>query len=93
VPSNIPRPGTVEVVLWEVAVEPDVDALPGGELPEDVPFGKLTMQLLGDERSLVVPTSFISRYRAAGVSAFKGEVGAREQGGNQTFTEIEFSTE
>jgi hypothetical protein len=93
VPSGIPNPGTVAVVRWEVAVEPNEDALPGGELPDGVPFGKLTMQFLGDERSVLVPASFIAPYRAAGVNEFKGEVGAREEGGNQTFTEIEFTTE
>ncbi len=93
VPRGIPKPGSVKVVRWEVAVEPNEDALPGGKLPAGVPFAKLTLQLLGKARSVVVPESFIEGYLAVGVNEFKGEVGARELGGNQTFTEIEFTVE
>jgi hypothetical protein len=91
VPRGIPNPARVKVVRWEVAVEPNADALPGGVLPKGVPFAKLTLQLLGAQRSVVVPASFIAGYLAVGVNEFKGEVGAREVGGNQTFTEIEFT--
>lgn len=93
VPAGIPNPATVKVVRWEVAVEPNADALDGGVLPPGVPFAKLNMQLLGSESSLLVPASFIEGYLAVGVDEFKGEVGAREVGGNQTFTEFEFSIE
>ena len=93
VPRGLRNPARVRVVRWEVAVEPNADALPGGVLPNGVPFAKLTLQLLGKQRSVVVPASFIDGYLAVGVNEFKGEVGAREVGGNQTFTEIEFTIE
>ena len=86
-------PGSVDVVRWEVVVEPNVDELPGGELPPGVPFGKLTIQLPADVTSLEVPDEFMAPYLDADVTEFKGEVGAKEVSGNQTFTEFEFSTD
>jgi hypothetical protein len=93
VPPGIPSPANVKVVSWEVAVEPDEEALPGGKLPNGVPLAKLNMQLLGNARTLVVPAPYIESYLAKGVNEFKGEVGAKEKGGNQTFTELEFAIE
>lgn len=93
VPPGIPNPANVKVVRWEVAVEPNEDALPGGKLPNGVPVAKVNVQLIGSARSLVVPPAFIKSYLAKGVNEFKGEVGAREKGGNQTFTELEFNIE
>jgi hypothetical protein len=58
-----------------------------------MPFGKLTVQLPAGVMSLVVPAEFMGPYLDAGVEDFKGEVGAREASGNQTFTEIEFSVD
>lgn len=88
VPDSIPDPAGVEVVRWEVVVEPDEDELPAG-----VVFGIFTVQLLPVlpyPMSLVVPAEYIDAYLDVGVKDFKVEVGAREVSGNQTFTEIEF---
>ena len=93
VPPGIPNPANVKVVRWEVAVEPNEDELPGGKLPAGVPLAKLNLQLVGSARTLVVPAAYIEGYLAKGVNEFKGEVGAKEKGGNQTFTELEFTIE
>lgn len=92
----IPDPATVEVVRWEIVLEPNEDELPGGELPDGLEFSKFTLQLpansdnwMGD-MSVVVPQEFVDAYLAAGVNQFKYEVGAKEESGNQTFTEEEF---
>lgn len=84
--ADIPDPASVPVVRWEVVVEPDDDAVEEAGLP----FAKFTVQLLGDERSVEVPEEFLEPYLDAGITEFKGEVGAKEASGNQTFTEIEF---
>ncbi len=84
--AGIPDPAGVPVVRWEVVVEPDDDAVEEAGLE----FSKFTVQLLGDERSVEVPEEFLEPYLDAGVTEFKGEVGAKEESGNQTFTEIEF---
>lgn len=82
----IPDPKDVEVVLWEIAVEPADD--------EDLPveFSKYTVQLPGSVENLEVdvPEAFLEAYLDAGVTEFKFEIGAREESGNQTFTEGEF---
>lgn len=84
----IPAPAEVEVARWEVVVEPEED-----ELPDDVAFAKFTMQFLPDVGEVEVPAEYFASYLDAGVTEFKGEVGAREVSGNQTFTEFEFSLE
>jgi hypothetical protein len=81
----IPDPASVEVVLWEVAIEPDPD-----QVPEGMDAGKLTLQLPGEVFEVEVPEEFIEAWLAAGVTQFKFEVGAREASGNQTFTEDTF---
>lgn len=88
-PDFITPPGEVEVVRWEAVLEPNVDELPGGELPDGVPFSKFTIQLPAGVTSVEVPEEFVNTYVAAGVTLFKGEVGAKEESGNQTFTEFE----
>jgi len=93
VPDSIPDPAGVEVIRWEIAIEPNEDAFEDEELPDGVVFAELTMQLPGDITSLVVPPEYIDAYIAAGVVEFKGEVGAREESGNQTFTEFFFPDE
>ncbi len=97
-PDLIPDPAAVEVVRWEVVVEPNEDELPGGELPEDLAFGVFTVQLpAGDDwmsgMSVVVPQEYMDAYLDEGVNQFKYEVGAKEESGNQTFTEEEFEIE
>lgn len=87
----VPRgmnPARVKVVRWEVAVEPEED-----ELPDGLPFVKLTIQFPPEVTSFEVPEEFLQPYIDADVTDFKFEVGAREARGNQTFTEEEFSTE
>lgn len=89
--ADIPDPAEVEVVRWEIVVEPNEDELPDGELPEGVPKSKFMVQLPGDASSVEVPEEFIQFYLDEGVHHFKYEVGAREESGNQTFTEEEFT--
>jgi len=93
-PSSLPvAPGDVEVVRWEIVVEPDEDAIEedGGEWPEDLPFSVFSVQVPGDIRSVEVPDEYLQAYLDAGVMHFKYEVGAREESGNQTFTEESFT--
>ena len=85
--GTIPDPADVDVLRWEVAIEPNEDALPGEELPEGVPFMTMMVHLPGDARRFRVPPEYLAAYAAAGVRAFKVEVGAMEESGNQTFTE------
>jgi hypothetical protein len=89
--ADIPDPAEVEVVRWEIVVEVNEDELPDEELPEGVPDSVFMVQLPGDARSVEVPEEFIQFYLDNGVHHFKYEVGAREEGGNQTFTEEEFT--
>lgn len=82
----IPHPADVEVVRWEVVVEPDDE-----ELPEGLAFAKFTMQFPAGVNEVEVPEEYFEPYLEANVTDFKSEVGAREASGNQTFTEFEFS--
>lgn len=81
----IPDPGTVEVVRWEVVVEPDVEPL-----PEGVVKSVFSIQVPGNQTSVTVPPEYLNAYSAVGVTEFKFEVGAKEASGNQTFTEGTF---
>jgi hypothetical protein len=89
-PETIADPAEVEVVRWEIVLEPNEDELPGGELPEGVEKSVFMVQLPATASSVVVPAEFVDHYLAVGVNQFKYEVGAREESGNQTFTEEEF---
>lgn len=89
--GTIPDPATVEVVRWEVTVEPDKDALEGGELPDGVPFSVFNVQLLPSQTTVTVPAEYLNSYANAGVRAFKFEVGAKEASDNQTFSEGTFT--
>ena len=80
------HPKDVVVVRWEVVVEPNED-----ELPDGVVFGVLSVQFPADVSSLVIPVEYLDAYAELEVEKFKVEVGAREESGNQTFTEFEFS--
>lgn len=88
----IPDPADVEVHRWEIVVEPNED-----QIPEDMAFSKVTIQLPGtledDDLEVELPEDFIEAYVEAGVTEFKWEIGAREESGNQTFTEGEFEIE
>jgi hypothetical protein len=79
----IPDHADVEVVGWEVVVEPDDDEAAD-------PERKFSAQLPPDQLSVEVPEDFFTQYLADGFSEFKFEVGAIEEGGNQTFTEGSF---
>ncbi len=84
---------------WEVVLEPNEDELDGGELPEGLAFAVFSIQLPADsddwtsEMSVVVPQEYVDAYLDEGVNQFKYEVGAKEESGNQTFTEEEFEIE
>ena len=81
----IPDPASVEVVRWEIVVEPNED-----QVPEGVAIGNFMVQLPGDVDEVEIPEEWLEAYMDAGVTLFKYEVGAREESGNQTFTEDEF---
>ena len=80
------RSAEVEVVRWEIVVEPDEDQVEEA----GVVFGVFSVQLPGDVNEVEVPEERGERYVAAGVTIFKYEVGATEESGNQTFPEDEF---
>ena len=89
-------PAMVEVVRWEVVLEPNEDELEGGELPDGLAFAVFSIQLPADSdnwttpMSVAVPQEYVDAYLDEGVNKFKYEVGAKEESGNQTFTEEEF---
>lgn len=89
----IPDPGAVEIVGWEVTVEPDEDAFE--EAGIEGPFRVYTVQLPNPDhpwglRFVTVPRPFLESYRRQGITEFKVEIGAIEESGNQTFSEREF---
>jgi hypothetical protein len=76
----------VEVVRWEIVVEPADD--------EGIEFvRKFTAQVPGDQTSITIPEDFLQSYLDMGVTEFKFEVGGMEESGNQTFSEGEFEIE
>lgn len=79
----IPDPANVEVVGWEVVVEPEDDEAVD-------PLRVFSVQLPPTIMSVTVPSEFVNSYLADGVTAFKVEVGAIEESGNQTFSEKVF---
>lgn len=82
--GTIPAPGSVEIVAWEVVVEPADDEAVD-------PLRVFSVQLPGDAPNTVtVPAEFISAYQAEDVAEFKVEIGAIESSGNRTFSEEEF---
>lgn len=95
----IPHPASVAVARWEIVVEPDEDQL--DEINEEreslgqepVAFGVFSAQLPGDRHEMEIPDDWLEPYVEAGVTTFKYEVGAKEAGGNQTFTENEFDVD
>ncbi|HKJ18764.1 MAG TPA: hypothetical protein VJ984_15525 [Xanthomonadales bacterium] len=76
----------VEVVRWEVVVEPAED--------DDLEFvQKFTAQVPGDQMFVTVPADFLQSYFDQGITTMKFEVGGMEESGNQTFSEGEFEIE
>lgn len=84
--GTIPDPATVDVVGWEVVVEPADDEVVD-------PLRVFSVQLPADALSVTVPPEFINSYFADGVTDYKVEVLAIEESGNQTATEEEFALE
>ena len=80
----IADPATVEIVGWEVVVEPDDD-----EAPE--PNRKFSVQLPPDQTSVLMPAEYLEMFLDEDFDEFKFEVGAIEESGNQTFSEGTFS--
>lgn len=82
----IPDHAGVEVVRWEVVVEPADD--------EGLEFvKKFTAQVPGDQTFVTVPEDFLQSYFDLGITVMKFEVGGMEESGNQTFSEGEFEIE
>ena len=76
----------VEIVRWEVVVEPADD--------EGLEFvRKFTAQVPGDQTEVTVPEDFLQSYLDMDITEFKFEVGGMEESGNQTFSEGEFEVE
>ncbi len=80
VDTVIPDPADVEIVGWEVVVEPDCDV-------DFEPERVFSVQLPPGYESVVVPEEFLESYLEEDCSEFKFEVGAIEESGNQTFSE------
>lgn len=76
----IPDPADVEIVGWEVVVEPDCEM-------DFEPERVFSAQLPPDYTSVTVPEEFLQAYLDDGCAEFKFEVGAIEETGNQTFSE------
>lgn len=84
--GTIADPADVEVVRWELVVEPD------DEEAAD-PLRVFSIQTPPGQTSMMVPAGFFTQYLADGYNIFKFEVGAREESGNQTFSEGTFEIE
>lgn len=93
VPDVITPLDEVDIVAWEVVIEPDYD--------EDEPIEacnpdferKFTAQLPLDTTEVTVSPEFMASYTEAGCFDFKFEIGSIEDSGNQTFSEGSFSLE
>ena len=82
----IPDHADVEVVRWEIVVEPAED--------DGIEFVRVfRAQVPGDQMSITIPEDFLQSYLDMGVNTFKFEVGGMEESGNQTFSEGEFEVE
>lgn len=76
----------VEVIGWEIVVEPDDDEAAD-------PLRVFSVQVPAGQASISVPDAFFAQYLEDGFNEFKFEVGAREESGNQTFSEGVFFIE
>ncbi len=83
----ISDPAEVEVVNWEIALEPADDEAVD-------PERTVTVQLRGDQDTLTVPPEYLASLwddaSEDGVLFVKFEIGAIEESGNRTFSEGEF---
>ncbi|MDX1555587.1 MAG: hypothetical protein R3212_06135, partial [Xanthomonadales bacterium] len=84
--GTIADPADVEVVRWELVIEPDDDEAAD---PERV----IAIHLPPEQTSVTIPDEFVAQYLADGFNVFKFEVGAKEESGNQTFSEGTFEVE
>lgn len=84
--GTIPDHAGVEVVRWEIVVEPADDE--GLEFVQ-----KFTAQVPGDQLFVTVPEDFLQSYFDQGITTMKFEIGGMEESGNQTFSEGEFEIE
>ena len=82
----IADPAEVEVVRWEVTVEPADDEAAD---PQRV----FMAQLKPEQMAVTIPAEFLQSYLDDGITEMKFEVGAMEESGNQTFSEGEFEIE
>jgi hypothetical protein len=83
----IADPADVEVVGWEVVIEPEDDE--GIE-----PLRIVSAQLLPERTSFTIPAEFLRDYiEGNDISEFKFEVGAIEESGNQVFSEGTFEVD
>lgn len=87
--GTIPDPSAVEIVGWEIAVEPE-----DGEAIDPLRIFSVQLPPTGQPiMSVTVPPEFVNAYQDDGVTAFKVEVGAIEASGNRTFSEEVFELE
>lgn len=84
--GTIADPADVEVVRWELVVEPDDDEAAD-------PARVIAVHTPPDQMSVTIPDEFLAQFLADGFNEFKFEVGAREESGNQTFSEGTFTVE
>jgi hypothetical protein len=92
VPEGITDPAAVEVLYWEVVVEPE-------EEDQDSPIRVFSVQVPPDITEVHVSPQYLTSYQAEGVTEFKFEIGAVENRmidgeptkGNQTFSEGTFT--
>ncbi len=82
----IPDPTTVEVVGWELVIESDNDEASD-------PPRVLSVQTPPGQTSVSIPDEFFAQFLEDGFNVFKFEVGAKEETGNQIFSEGTFTIE
>ena len=81
--GTIADPADVEVVGWELVVEP------ADEEASD-PFRVYSVQLPPEQTWAMIPDEYLWKMFDEGFTEFKFEVGAIEESGNQVFSEGEF---
>jgi len=85
-------PKDVGVVRWEIVVEPDEDQLDeiNAKRENEIADGVFSVQVPAHVDEITISEEWLEAYVGVGVTTFKYEVGAKEESGNQTFTEDEF---
>ncbi|SCZ57469.1 hypothetical protein [Thiohalomonas denitrificans] len=79
----IEDPATVDIVGWQVVVEPADDEAVD-------PLRIFSVELPANVRTVTVPQAFMQAYFEDGVTEFKVEIISIEESGNQTASEEEF---